>query len=151
MLYAILITSQKLRHYFDAYHIAVVTEYPLDDILCSKEANGRIIKWAIKLGTYTIDFRRRHTIKSQALADFIAEWMDMQTPVLVNHPEHWTMYFDGSLNLDGARTGIYFISPSRDKLRYVLRLHFPASNNTAEYEVALHGLYIAVELGVKHL
>jgi len=77
--------------------------------------------------------------------------MDMQTPVLVDHPEHWAMYFNGSLNLVGAGEGIYFISPSGDKLCYVLHLHFPASNNTAEYEAALHGLHIAVELGVKRL
>jgi len=75
----------------------------------------------------------------------------MQTPVPVDHTEHWTMYFDGSLNLDGARTDIYFISPSGDKLLYVLCLHFRASNNTAEYEVALHGLCIAIELSVKCL
>ena len=63
-MYAILITSRKLRHYFDAYHIAVVTEYPLGDILRNKEARGQIIKWAIELGTNAIDFRPRHTIKS---------------------------------------------------------------------------------------
>ena len=61
------------------------------------------------------------------------------------------MYFDGSLNLDGARAGIYFISPSGDKLCYVLRLHFRASNNTTEYEAALRGLRIAIELRVKCL
>jgi len=61
------------------------------------------------------------------------------------------MYFDGSLNLDGAGAGIYFISPSGDKLRYVLHLHFLASNNTTEYEATLHGLHIAIELGVKCL
>ncbi|XP_066320269.1 uncharacterized protein [Miscanthus floridulus] len=61
------------------------------------------------------------------------------------------MYFDGSLNLDGTGVGVYFILPSGDKLRYVLRLHFRASNNTAEYEVALHGLRIAVKLGIKCL
>ena len=87
-MYAILITSQKLRHYFDAYHIAVVTEYPLSDILHNKEASGHIIKWAIELGTYTIDFRPHHTIKSQVLTNFIAEWTDMQTPILVDHPKH---------------------------------------------------------------
>ena len=63
-MYAIMITSQKLRHYFDTYHIAVVTEYPLGDILHNNEANGRIIKWAVELGTYTIDFRPHHMIKS---------------------------------------------------------------------------------------
>ena len=61
------------------------------------------------------------------------------------------MYIDGSLNLDGARAGVYFISPMGDKLRYVLHLHFPASNNTAEYDVALHGLPIAIELNIKCL
>jgi len=61
------------------------------------------------------------------------------------------MYFDVSLNLDGARVGVFFISPSGDKLHYILHLHFQASNNIAEYEVALHGLCIAVELSVKRL
>ena len=100
-MYAILITSQKLCHYFDAYHIAVVTEYPLDDILHNKEASGRIIKWAVELNTYTIEYRPCQMIKSQALANFFTEWMDMQTHVPVDHPKHWTMYFDGSLNLKG--------------------------------------------------
>ena len=56
--------SQKLCHYFETYPIAAVTEYTLGDILHNKEANGRIIKWAVKLGTYTIDFRSHQTIKS---------------------------------------------------------------------------------------
>jgi hypothetical protein len=129
----------------------MVREYPLSDILCNKETSGRIIKWAVKLGTYTIDFRPRHMMKSQALIDFITEWTDMQTHVLIYHSEHWTMYFDGSLNLDGARLGIYFMSPLRDKVCYVLYLHFRASNNIVEYEVAFHGLRIAIELGVKRL
>ena len=75
----------------------------------------------------------------------------MQTPIPINHPKHWTMYLDVSLNLNAPRAGIYFISPSGDKLRYVLRLHFRASNNTAEYKASLHGLRIAVELGIKCL
>ena len=54
LLYAILVTSRKLRHYFEYYKIAVVTEFPIGDILHNKEANCRIIKWAIELGTYSI-------------------------------------------------------------------------------------------------
>ena len=61
------------------------------------------------------------------------------------------MYFDGALNINGAGAGILFITPTKDKLRYVLRIHFPASNNVAEYEACLHGLRIAIELGVKCL
>ena len=55
----------------------MVTEFPLGDILRNKEANGRIIKWAIKLGTYSIEFRSRPTIKSQVLADFVIEWTEI--------------------------------------------------------------------------
>ena len=64
LLYVILVTSRKLCHYFEYYKIAVVTEFPLGDILRNKEANGRIIKWDIELGTYFIEFRSRPTIKS---------------------------------------------------------------------------------------
>ena len=66
----------------------MVTEYPLGDILHNKEANGCIIKWAVELGTYSIDFRGRQTIKSQVLTDFIAEWTDMQALVSADPPEH---------------------------------------------------------------
>ena len=66
----------------------MVTEYPLGDILHNKEANGRIIKWVVELSTYSIDFRGRQTIKSQVLADFIAEWTDMQAPISADRPEH---------------------------------------------------------------
>jgi ribonuclease HI len=61
------------------------------------------------------------------------------------------MYFDGSLNIGGAGTSVLLISPTNEQLRYFLRIYFPASNNTAEYETYLHGMRIAVELGVKHL
>ena len=87
LLYAILITSRKLYHYFKYYKIAVVTEFPLGDILYNKEANGRIIKWAIELGTYSNEFRSRPMIKSQALADFVAEWTKIQEPIAATYPK----------------------------------------------------------------
>ena len=73
------------------------------------------------------------------------------TPVSPSGTEHWTMYFDGSLNIDGAGAGVHFISPSGDKLSYVLRIHFRASNNAAEYEAAIHGLRITIVLSIKRL
>jgi ribonuclease HI len=51
----------------------------------------------------------------------------------------------------GAGAGLLFISPLGKHLRYVLRLHFPASNNVAEYEALVNGLRIAIELGVRLL
>jgi ribonuclease HI len=61
------------------------------------------------------------------------------------------MFFDGSLMKTGAGAGLLFISPLGKHLRYVLRLHFPASNNVAEYEALVNGLRIAIELGVQRL
>jgi hypothetical protein len=60
------------------------------------------------------------TIKSQALVNFIIEWTDMNTHVSDSSLEHWKMYSDSSLNINGVRAGVYFISPSRDRLSYVL-------------------------------
>jgi hypothetical protein len=40
LLYAVLITSRKLRHYFQEYSIFVVTDYPLGDILRNQDATG---------------------------------------------------------------------------------------------------------------
>jgi ribonuclease HI len=51
----------------------------------------------------------------------------------------------------GAGAGLLFISPLGKHVRYVLRLHFPASNNMAEYEALVNGLRIAIELGVRCL
>jgi ribonuclease HI len=99
----------------------------------------------------TISFAPRKAIKSQALADFLAEWVDTQLPTAPIQPELWTMYFDGSLMKTGAGAGLLFISPLEKHVRYVLHLHFPASNNVAEYEALVNGLRIAVKLGVRRL
>jgi ribonuclease HI len=61
------------------------------------------------------------------------------------------MYFDGSLMKAGAGAGMLFISPLRVHMRYIIWLHFPASNNVAEYEALVISLQITVELGVRHL
>ena len=151
LIYAILITSRKLKHYFDGHRVLVTTSFLLGDILRNKEANGRIVKWAMELCPFSLDFQSCTTIKSQALVDFIAEWTDLNEPPSPDVSDHWSMFFDGSFNINGAGARILFVSPNKDKLRYVLRILFPASNNVAEYEACLHGMQLAVELGVKRV
>jgi probable phosphoglycerate mutase len=51
----------------------------------------------------------------------------------------------------GAGAGLLFISPLGEHMRYAVRLHFPVSNNMAEYEALLCGLRIAIEMGIKRL
>ena len=71
--YAVLLASQKLRHYFQECSITVASEVPLNDIINNRGAMGRIAKWAIELLPFDITYKPRRAIKSQVLADFIAE------------------------------------------------------------------------------
>jgi ribonuclease HI/probable phosphoglycerate mutase len=61
------------------------------------------------------------------------------------------MYFDGAVNLEGAGADVLFISPQGEQLKYVLQIHYKASNNGVEYEALIHGLRISVSLGIKRL
>jgi ribonuclease HI len=66
------------------------------------------------------------------------------------------MYFDSSIMKEGAGVGLVFISPLGVRMECMVRLcmvrlHFPASNNTAEYEALTNALRIAVKLGIKRL
>jgi ribonuclease HI len=151
LMYAVILTRRKLRHYFESHLVSVVSSFPLGEIIQYREASGKIAKWAVEIMGETISFAPRKAIKSQVLADFVAEWVDTQLPAAPIQPELWTMFFDGSLMKTGAGTGLLFILPLRKHLRYVLRLHFPASNNVAKYEALVNGLHIAIELGVRRL
>jgi hypothetical protein len=71
LLYALLITSRKLRHYFQA----------------NGDANSHIIKWSVELGEFDIEFCPRQAIESQNLADFVSEWTEIQMPPK-EQPEH---------------------------------------------------------------
>jgi hypothetical protein len=120
LLYAVLLTARKLRHYFGDHKVIVVTVFPIGDILHNKEAIGRIAKWACELGSHDIEFRPRTAIKTQALVDFVSEWTEHQ---VLDSPEVtmvWRMYFDGSLKLQGASAGILFIAPGGEQLKYAL-------------------------------
>jgi ribonuclease HI len=151
LLYTVILTRRKLRHYFESHPVTVVSSFPVGEIIQCREASGRIAKWAVEIMGETISFAPRKAIKSQVLADFMAKWVDTQLPTAPIQPELWTMYFDGSLMKTGAGAGLLFISPLGKHLRYVLRLHFPASNNVAEYEALINELHIAIELGVRRL
>ena len=72
-------------------------------------------------------------------------------PPTVIDQEYWTMYFDGSLMKKDAGTGRVFVSPLGVRMRYMVRIHFPASNNVIEYEALINGLHIAIELGIRCL
>jgi ribonuclease HI len=151
LLYAVVLARRKLRHYFEAHPVTVVSSFPLGEIIRNPDAVGRIAKWSVELMGETLAYGPRKAIKSQIVADFVAEWTDTQLPLPQIQAECWTLYFDGSVMKTGAGAGLLFVSPLGEHMRYAVRLHFPASNNMAEYEALLCGLKIAIEIGVKRL
>ena len=51
----------------------------------------------------------------------------------------------------GAGAGAILVSPEGGKFQYAVRLHFPASNNVAEYEALISGLRIAIDIGATRM
>jgi hypothetical protein len=86
LLYALLITSRKLLHYFQAHKIIVPSSFPLGEIIRNRDANGRIVKWSVEHGEFEIEFCPRQAIKSQILADFVSEWTEIQMPLPRSSP-----------------------------------------------------------------
>jgi hypothetical protein len=146
--YTLVITARKLSHYFQAHRIEVHTSSTLGKILNNWEATDKIDKWAIELSMYDIVYKPRTTLKTQVLSDFMGKWTQIQTPPKERELEYWIINFDGSVQVQGARARILETSPKAESFKYVLQMHFLASNNVAEYEALLYGLWIATALDI---
>ncbi|CAL8168132.1 unnamed protein product [Prunus armeniaca] len=137
-------SARKLRLYYQAHRIIVITEFPLRSILQSPDASQRLMKWAIELSQYNLLYRQKTAIKAEALADFVVEFTptaeeekmvtkskekaDDTSPTDSNLPnDMWQLHVDGASNHKGAGAGV------------------------AEYEALLAGLRLAKELSIKRL
>jgi ribonuclease HI len=146
VLYAVLMASRKLRHYFQAFHIIV----PLKDIMRNREATGRIRKWAAELNEFSIDYVHRSSIQSQALADFIADWTPgAQEEEASKDAEAWTVFCDGSWGTFGAGAAAVLVVSSKVRTCYALKLDFSCTNNIVEYKALLLGLRKLKAMGIR--
>jgi hypothetical protein len=127
VLYAVLMASRKLRHYFQAYHIIVPSSQPLMDIMRNREATGRIGKWATELNEFSIDYVHRFSIQSQALANFIADWTPgAQGEETTKDAEAWTVFCDGSWGTFEAGAAAVLVAPSKVRTCYTVKLDLAA-------------------------
>ncbi|GFS42902.1 hypothetical protein Acr_00g0082420 [Actinidia rufa] len=163
--YALMIAARKLRHYFQAHSIIVLTDQPLKQILQRPDTSGRLLKWPIELSEFHIEYRPRTAIKAQALADFIVKFTHEDTqpettpleagilkePTSEKDLAHWILFVDGSSNQHGCGAGLVIRAPSGEQMEYAIRMGFQATNNEAEYKALLAGLRVATELGAQSL
>ncbi|GJT34460.1 reverse transcriptase domain-containing protein [Tanacetum coccineum] len=153
---ALLSASKRLKRYFQAHTVVVITNQPIKQLLSSSEISGRMLKWKFELEGYDIQYRPRTAIKGQILADFIVERPEEESPdelmaepeVL---PEPWTLFTDGSSCVDGSGAGLILTNPEGAEFTYAMRFRFEATNNEAEYEALIAGLRIAEQIGIKNL
>ena len=74
LVFSLIVASRKLRPYFQAHTIMVMTDQPLRKAMGRPNAAGRMVQWVVELSQFDVDYRPRTTIKAQALADFVAEF-----------------------------------------------------------------------------
>ena len=136
--------SRKLRHYFQAHVINVMTDHPLKKAMNKLDAAGRLIKWAVELSEFDIRYQPRHAIKAQALADFIVEFtLSCDDIERMEDNKRWVIHVDSSSTQHAGGIGVVLQSPKGDELKYKLRLQYQPTNNEVEYEALLKGLELA--------
>ncbi|GJY79880.1 reverse transcriptase domain-containing protein, partial [Tanacetum coccineum] len=153
---ALLSASKRLKRYFQAHTVVVITNQPIKQLLASSEISGRMLKWKFELEGYDIQYRPRTAIKGQILADFIVERLEEGSPdELMTEPEvlpePWKLFTDGSSCIDGSGAGLILTNLEGTEFTYAMRFRFEATNNEAEYEALIVGLRIAEQMGVNNL
>ena len=114
------------------------------------------------LSQYDIGLRTPKAVKSQAIADLLAQFpreeessLSEEIPgevVVADVPgKKWTMRFDGSATKTSNGVGVVLSCEDGDTIPLSFKLRFSYSNNASEYEAYLIGLTVALNIGVKHI
>ncbi|XP_022848853.1 uncharacterized protein LOC111371181 [Olea europaea var. sylvestris] len=121
---ALITASRKLRPYFQAHSIEVLTNFPLKQVLQRTEASGHLLKWAIELSEFDLLFQSKHAIKGQALANFVVEFVvapEVETTMEPAEPPTWNLFVDGSSRETSFGAGIVLENPEGHKLNCTIR------------------------------
>ncbi|GJY13122.1 hypothetical protein Tco_0382431, partial [Tanacetum coccineum] len=99
--------AKRLRRYFQAHPIVVITDQPIKQIISRPDAAGRLQKWSVMLGEHNVAYRPRTSVKGHILADFLVEKPDEappDTPVVETPQEPWTLFMNGSSCVDSTNS-----------------------------------------------
>jgi ribonuclease HI len=163
---ALIYASQRLRHYFLAHKIQLMTKsHSIRSLLHRPVLSGRLAQWLLQLSQYEIITETPTTIKSQAITDLLAQFpredsssISHEVPGGVEEAlladlvdSTWTLKFDGSSTSNSSGAGIVLIRKDGKTIAKSFKLDFSCSNNASEYEAYITGLAVAHEMGIKHL
>ena len=148
--FALVTAARKLKPYFQAHTIIVLTDLPLRRAISSPEVARRMALWAVELSEFVIQYRLRTAIKGQAMADFIAEFAQSEDKGEENAAQ-WNIHTDRSSNRQAGGAGVVIQTLEGDKIKCMIRLDFPTTNNEAEYEALVAGLDFARAVGAENV
>ncbi|XP_075649933.1 uncharacterized protein LOC142620455 [Castanea sativa] len=140
--FALMTAARKLKPYFQAHTINVLTDRPLRRAMSNPEMAGRMALWAIELSEFDIQYQPWTAVKGQILANFIAEFTTAEEQGAEETPT-WRIHTDESSNKHAGGAGIVLHTPKGDKIECMIRLDFTTTNNEAEYEALVTGLELA--------
>ena len=95
--FTLVMAAHKLKPYFQAHTVVVLTDRPLRQAMSNPDAAGRLALWAIELSEFDIQYHPRTAIKGQVVADFIAEFTHDEDKGAEESPQ-WSVHTDGSSN-----------------------------------------------------
>ena len=118
---ALVTTARRLRPYFQAHTIEILTEHPMKKILHKPETSERLVTCAIKLSEFDIRYKLRTVIKGQVLADFIMEFTSIEptkTAQLASDLPIWRLSMDGAATAQESGVGLILTSPDGIDVEY---------------------------------
>ena len=148
---AVVFSSRRLHHYFLSFTVVVMTDLPIQKVLQKPDVAGRMVRWAVELSEFDIQYEPRGSIKGQVYADFLAELSPGSTQQEVQVGSQWVLSVDGSSNQQGSGASMVLEGPNGLLIEQALRFAFKASNNQAEYEALIAGMLLAKEMGMRSL
>ena len=148
--FALITATRKLKPYFQAHTIVILTDQPLKKAMSSPEAVGRMALWAIELSEFDVQYRSRTAVNGQIVADFIAEYTQSEDKG-VEGQGLWSIHTDGSSNQHSGGVDVVIQTLEGDKIECMIRLDFPTTNNEAKYEALVASLDLARAAGAKNI
>ena len=76
--FALVTVACKLKLYFQAHTVVVLTDKPLQRVMSNPEAARQMVLWAIELSEFNVQYCPHTAIKGQVVSDFIAEFTNIE-------------------------------------------------------------------------
>ncbi|XP_068503717.1 uncharacterized protein [Phaseolus vulgaris] len=126
-------------------------DLPIRKVLQKPDVVGRMVRWAVELLEFDVQYEPRGPIKGQMYADFVVELSPTDSRQEEEASFRWVLLVDGSSNQQGSGADVILEGPHGLLIEQTLRFAFKAKNNQAEYEALITGMLLAKEMGAQRL